>query len=35
VSCPPELGQFNDAIYGDLLGMSAAQIEGLRQAKVI
>jgi formyl-CoA transferase len=35
VQCPPELGQANDAIYGELLGLSPAQLDELRQAKVI
>jgi hypothetical protein len=35
VQCPPGLGEYNQAIYGELLGLSPAELEGLRQAKVI
>jgi formyl-CoA transferase len=35
VQCPPGLGEYNQAIYGDLLGLSPDELEGLRQAKVI
>ena len=35
IRSPPLLGADNDRIYGDLLGLSAAEIEQLRQAKAI
>ena len=35
VECPPMLGTSNEAIYGGLLGLGAAELEALRQAKVI
>ena len=35
VQCPPGLGEYNQAIYGELLGVDATELEALRQAKVI
>jgi len=35
VQCPPSLGAHNQAIYGDLLGIGAGDLEALLQAKVI
>lgn len=35
IECPPQLGAHNDAIYGDLLGLDAAQLAALRASKAI
>jgi crotonobetainyl-CoA:carnitine CoA-transferase CaiB-like acyl-CoA transferase len=34
-SCPPLLGEHNDYVFGELLGLADDEIAGLKEAKVI